>query len=78
MTKKAYELTFPKTSINEPVIYNLGHKFKIVTNIKRANVTKDEGWVILELDGSQEDIEKGISWLKSLGIKVSPAGVEEN
>ncbi len=78
MTKKAYELTFPKTIINEPVIYNLGRKFKIVTNIKRANVTKDEGWVILELDGSQDEIEKGISWLKSLGIKVSPAGVEEN
>ena len=78
MSKKAIRLTFPKARIKEPVIYNLGHKFKIVTNIKRANITHDEGWVVLELDGEQREIDNGINWLMSLGIKIAPVGVEEN
>jgi len=78
MEKKAIQLTFPREKIKETVIYNLGHKFKIVTNIKRANVTHEEGWVVLEIEGDSKEIEKGINWLKSLGINVAPVGMEEN
>lgn len=77
-TKKAVHLTFPKKMIKEPVIYNLGHKFRIITNIIKANITHDEGWVILELDGDDAEIEKSINWLKSFGITVSPPGIDEN
>ena len=34
-----------------PIIYELGKSFNLVTNIRRADVTEDRGWVILELDG---------------------------
>lgn len=65
--------TFPPERIDQPVIYNLGIKYNVVTNIRRADVTADRGWVILELEGAEEDIEGGLAWVAGLGIRVDPA-----
>jgi len=70
MAKRRVIFTFPPERVPEPIIYNLGIQFKVVTNIRRADVTEDRGWVILELEGKDEDIEKGLAWVKSKGIKV--------
>lgn len=72
MPKFRYMFTFPPEQMKEPVIYNLGHKFPIVTNIRRAEVTEDHGWAILELDGEDEAIEAGLEYLRSLGVQVNP------
>ncbi|MCS7137248.1 MAG: NIL domain-containing protein [Candidatus Caldarchaeum sp.] len=65
-------LYFPPERIKEPVIYNLGHMFKLVTNIRKANVDEDFGWVSLEVEGSDEEFNKAIEYLKDLGIRVEP------
>ncbi|MFQ6019519.1 MAG: NIL domain-containing protein [Dehalococcoidia bacterium] len=44
----------------------------MVTNIRRADVTEDRGWVILELEGEQEEIERGLRWVEELGVRVDP------
>jgi hypothetical protein len=64
--------TFPQELITEPVIYNLGHQFNIVTNIRRADVTENRGWVVLELEGAEKDIEQGIAWVTGKGVRVDP------
>jgi len=64
--------TFPQELIKEPVIYNLGQQFKVVTNIRRADISEDRGWVVLELEGEENDIEQGIAWMTSKGIRVDP------
>ena len=56
--------------VTEPVIYNLGKDFEIETNIRRADVREDTGWVILELKGTEEEIEKGLNWVSSKGVRV--------
>ena len=56
--------------VTEPVIYNLGKDFDIETNIRRADVREDTGWVILELKGTEEEIEKGLNWVASKGVRV--------
>ncbi|CAI8304953.1 MAG: Uncharacterised protein [Chloroflexota bacterium] len=56
--------------VTEPVIYNLGKDFEIETNIRRADVREDTGWVILELKGTEEEIEKGLNWVASKGVRV--------
>jgi L-aspartate semialdehyde sulfurtransferase ferredoxin len=66
------KLTFPAELIREPVIYQLGHKFPIVTNIRRADVTASYGWVILELDGPEDEIRRALDWASDLGIRVDP------
>lgn len=74
MAKHKVKFTFPQELIANPIIYNLGTRFKVVTNIRRADVGPDRGWVELELEGKKEDIEKGIEWVKAQGVRVGPVG----
>ncbi len=72
MSKRRARFTFPTGLITEPVIYDLGQNFRVVTNIRRADVREDVGWVILELEGDDEEIERGLDWVSSLGVRVDP------
>jgi hypothetical protein len=65
--------TFPSGLVTDPVIYNLGVQFGLVTNIHSANINKDSGWMIIVLEGAEEDIEQGIAWVTGKGVKVEPA-----
>ena len=74
MVMRRVKFTFPEHLITEPVIYELGRKFEIVTNIRRAEVREDTGWVVLELGGEADAISKGIDWVVSKGVRVDPVG----
>ena len=76
MVKRKVILTFAEELIREPIIHNLGQEFNIVTNILRAEVTEDRGWMVLELDGKDEDIEAGTAWVISKGVRVEPINDE--
>ena len=71
MPIKQVRLTFQTNLISEPVIYRLGHKYKVITNIKRANVKQNKGWVILDLEGDDNEISASLKWIKSLGVDVA-------
>ena len=64
--------TFPSELVTEPIIYNLGQQFNVITNIHRADVSEDKGWIVLELEGEENDIEQGITWVTSRGVRVDP------
>ena len=72
MARQRVKFTFPQDLITLPVIYELGKSFNLVTNIRRADVTEDRGWVILELDGELAEIERGLDWVASKGVRVDP------
>ena len=72
MVKRQVMFTFPENMIKEPIIHNLGVQFSVVTNIRRADVSEDKGWVVLELEGEETDIEQGITWVTSNGVRVDP------
>jgi len=72
MAKQRVKFTFPTELIKEPVIYRLGKQFAVVTNIRRADVTEDRGWVVLELEGEIEEIERGVQWVIDQGVRVDP------
>ncbi len=72
MGKQRVKFTFPTEMEREPVIYRLGHNFKVVTNIRRADVREDMGWVVLELDGNDAEIERGLQWVGATGVRVDP------
>jgi ABC-type methionine transport system ATPase subunit len=69
-------LTYPPELIKEPIIYELGRKFAVVTNIRGANVSDTMGLVALELDGTREEIDRAIAWLRARGVTVEP--IEKN
>ena len=68
--KKRVKLTFPQDLIKEPVIFTMARQFNVVPNIRRARVTETVGEMVLELEGPEEDLEKGIQWLREKGIDI--------
>lgn len=72
MARKQVIFTFPEELIKEPIIYNLGQQFKVATNINRADISASRGWVVLDLEGEEKEIENGIAWATSRGLRVEP------
>jgi L-aspartate semialdehyde sulfurtransferase ferredoxin len=72
MTLKRVRLTFPEQLITEPLIYLMGREFEVVTNIRMADVDERVGWVVLELDGADDEIERAIAWAEAKGVRVDP------
>ncbi len=73
MVKQHVMFTFSEEALKEPIIYNLSQQFNLITNIRRADLSGDKGWVTLELQGKKEDIEQGIAWATSKGVRVDPS-----
>lgn len=70
MARTTVRLTFRGDTLNDPVIYRIGQDFKIVTNIRRADVGGDTGWVELDLDGEQPEVDRALEYCRSRGIAV--------
>jgi ABC-type methionine transport system ATPase subunit len=68
--KSRVRLTFPQDQIKEPVIFTMAKKFNVMPNIRRARVTDTVGEMVVELDGADEDLNKGIDYLRTLGVEV--------
>ncbi|MFA5839143.1 MAG: NIL domain-containing protein [Candidatus Margulisiibacteriota bacterium] len=70
--KKLVVLTFSQKLIKEPVIFSMAKKFDVIPNIRRARVTDKIGEMVLELDGEENNLEKGIAFLTKEGVIVEP------
>ena len=68
-------LMYPPKLITQPLIWKLGHKFKLMTNIRQASVTDEIGIVCLELDGLRSEIKAAIKWLEKSGVNVEPVEI---
>ncbi|MFQ5657340.1 MAG: NIL domain-containing protein [Candidatus Methylomirabilales bacterium] len=68
--RRRLNLTYPPQMIQEPVIYMVSKECNIVPNIRKARVTDTIGEVLLDFEGEEEDLEKGIKYLTRLGITV--------
>jgi ABC-type methionine transport system ATPase subunit len=76
MIKKRVILNFPQELLKEPIIHNLGQQFKVVTNIHLAEITEDRGWLEVELEGEEKQIEDSLAWVISRGVRVEPVNEE--
>lgn len=66
---------YPPKLITTPVIWQLGHKFKLVTNVRQASVTDEIGIVCLEMQGQRSEIKNAIKWLERIGVSVEPVEI---
>jgi ABC-type methionine transport system ATPase subunit len=72
MASRRVRFSFEPALIREPVIYQIGHTFEVVTNIRMADVDEQIGWVILEIDGDEGEIERALTWAQDRGVRVDP------
>lgn len=70
LMKKRIKLTFPQRLIKEPVIFTMAREHNVMPNIRRARVTETVGEMVLELEGTEENLEKGIKFLREQGVDV--------
>jgi ABC-type methionine transport system ATPase subunit len=68
--KQRVKLTFPQHLIKEPVIFTMAKRYDVMPNIRRARVTETVGEMVLELEGTEENLKKGIKDLKEQGVDV--------
>jgi ABC-type methionine transport system ATPase subunit len=68
-------LMYPPKLIKKPFIYEVGRKFKVVTNIRQASVTDEIGIVCLELTGASSEVGRAIIWLEKQGVNVEPVEI---
>ena len=70
--KDRLHLTFPHERIPDPVICEVAKKFEVTFSIRRANVEAEAGWMDLQMDGSEEEINRAIEYLEGRGVRVDP------
>ncbi len=77
MAKQFVTAHFEGELVKEPIICMLGRECDVVTNIFRANVTADEGWIVLELEGSEVALQEAMKYLKGRGVRPEPTKEED-
>ncbi len=71
MLKKGLVLRFPPEIVDQPIVYRLVKDFNLVFNILKTMITPGkEGIMILEISGDRENLEKGLNYLKDVGVDV--------
>ena len=73
MTTRQVRFTFSPELVKEPLIYQLGHQFEVITSIRMADVDEYVGWVVLELDGDDGEIDRAVEWARQKGVRVDQA-----
>lgn len=74
-TQQRLWLMYPPRLIKKPFIWEIGHKFKVVTNIRQATITDEIGIVCIELDGKRDEVKAAIKWLEKQGVSVEPVEI---
>ena len=66
-------LRFPSGISTEPVVCNITRLFDLDFNIIKARISAwREGFLILELLGSEEQCRQAVEYLKDKGVEVTP------
>jgi hypothetical protein len=72
MAVERFNLTFNKLMSSQPIIYNLGKKYRLVTVIEKANVSEEAGWIQIAFNGDVDEIQRAIADLNTFGVVVTP------
>ncbi len=74
MANVRVKLTFPEELIKQPLLGRLDREFDVLPNIRRANVEETVGWIVCELAGDADAVERAIAWLADKGVQVDRLG----
>lgn len=69
-TVRTFNMRFPRDAVSDPLIYNVGQTFKVVTIIRAATIKDKDCMMALELRGAAEEIEKAVEYFKHHRVEV--------
>ena len=68
---KRIVLRFPPRLSGQPIVSRLVKDFNLDFNILKASITpEEEGLLVLELSGEQNDYDKGVRYLTKTGVRI--------
>lgn len=56
--------------VKQPIIARLCKDFPVTPNITRAQITEDQAFVEMEIEGDLEEVQRAIAWLHTTGLSV--------
>lgn len=68
--KKNIHFEFEQDLVREPLLYRINRSFDVVVNIRGASVTDQGGFIALELEGTPDEIERVIAFLRGQGVRL--------
>ncbi len=69
--KKKIVLHFTKNNVDRPIVSRLIREYGLDFNILKASISPgEEGLMIMELSGDQNEYDNGIRYLQSAGIEI--------
>ena len=72
MITKKLLLYFPMSETEKPIVYHLVKDYNLIINIFRAKVTpEEEGFLVLDVTGEEQDIERGVAYIKSFDVTIN-------
>ena len=75
MITRKLMLYFPKCECEKPIIYHLVKDYDLIVNVFRAKVTpKEEGYLVLDVTGTEKQIQAGIAYVKTFNVTVNSSG----
>ncbi len=75
-TTRRILLSFPRSETEKPIVSQLVKNYDLEINIFRAKVTPEEyGYLVLDVSGSEEDIRRGMDWVKTFNVTVNESTV---
>lgn len=77
MKKTRVVLTFPPSTVEEPITYHLITDHGLVVNILRATIDPGkQGRMVVELSGDEGQLARGFTYLESRGVAVESLAEE--
>jgi ferredoxin len=68
-------LFFPKCECEKPIIYHLVKDYDLIVNVFRAKVTpEEEGYLVLDVTGTAEDIERALDFVRTFNVTINYTG----
>ncbi|MFA9561887.1 MAG: NIL domain-containing protein [Nitrospirota bacterium] len=72
MANLRFHIRYPEEKIPQPILYEIGHEYKVIPSIRRADVRETTGWMDVEFSGETDEIDRAIEGLRQKGCMVDP------
>jgi ABC-type methionine transport system ATPase subunit len=68
--KRRVRMYFDEDTMAEPIIYNLGQQFGIVTNILSAQMSPSGGEIEVDIEGEDAAVDEALAFATSRGVRL--------
>jgi ABC-type methionine transport system ATPase subunit len=70
MPNRTLRLNYPAALLRQPIVQQLIRTFNVSVNIVRAQISLEEGWLEIEVEGAEAELDRAEAWLGLQGIEV--------